>query len=144
MVEQDTYSSVMPQNSYNYHPFQNTLTVWETYEHHQRLMKHANYPDLLRVFKPATIDEFDVQYVDFGVDPVAALEAPVTEIAILKPKMGASKNDFLSNFKNLSEKLIRAESCHSVIWGESRGHGGSFIAVIGWDSIQVNSITLNL
>lgn len=112
-------------------------TVWETYEHHKALMERPDYPDLIQALKPAVAGKLDMQHVEFDIDFAAALEAPVTEIAIFKLKPDTSRDKFLSIFKNLREEIIKGESCHSVIWGESKENSGTFVLMIGWDSIQV-------
>jgi hypothetical protein len=113
------------------------LLVWETYEHHKKLMEREDYGQLLQDLKPVASGPLEVQHVEFNKDPTAVFTSPVAEFATLKVKPGISQEAFLLALEALAEAVVKAPACHSVVFGETREHRGVWVALLGWDSLEV-------
>lgn len=77
-----------------------------------------------------------MQHIDFDGDSTLALTSPATEFVTFKAKPD-SEEKLTSTFKKLGGELIKAPSCHHIVFGESKEHKGTFMAAIGWDSVEV-------
>lgn len=111
-------------------------SVWETYEHHKKLIDHKDYGGLVQILKQAASGKLEMQHINFDGDSTLALTSPATEFVTFKPKPD-SEEKLVSSFKTLGGELIKAPSCHRVVFGESREHKGTFMTAIGWDSVEV-------
>ncbi|GLB38386.1 hypothetical protein LshimejAT787_0502510 [Lyophyllum shimeji] len=115
------------------------IVKWETYEHHMRLTQQPHYQNLISALERARSGPLDLQHVDnFDKDVAPSLEAPATEFALITPKDGASLEAFQETLENLGENLLKEKTCHHVAAGESREKEGTWVMVIGWDSVQAH------
>ncbi|KAF9468498.1 hypothetical protein BDZ94DRAFT_1245503 [Collybia nuda] len=117
------------------------IVVWESYEHHKRLMEHEDYGGLVQSLISSTSGNLEMQHIDFDGDSTLALTSPATEFVTFKAKPN-SEEKLVSAFKRLAGELIKASSCHCVVFGESREHKGTFMTAIGWDSVEAHQKTV--
>jgi len=110
--------------------------VWETYEHHKRMMERDDYKDVIALLTPSFAGSLDLQHVDFQRDVRNGLDARVTELTLLDVKPEA-KDTFSSYTKDLFNELETAKGCHRPIAGAfSRENPETFALLIGWDSLE--------
>ncbi|KAF8073751.1 hypothetical protein FPV67DRAFT_763649 [Lyophyllum atratum] len=115
------------------------VVIWKTYEHHMNLMRQPSYPGLIACLTRARSGPLDLQHVDFDNDIAPALEAPATEFAFMTPKPGASIDDFKAKLKVLGDTMTKEGVCRVPLGlGESTEHKGTWVMVIGWDSVQAH------
>ncbi|KAG6896094.1 hypothetical protein C0992_010344 [Termitomyces sp. T32_za158] len=118
------------------------FVIWETYDHHMKFTKHESYPAAIASLKRAQAGPLDVQHVNFDEDAALAMDAPVTEIVTLVPKLGVDEEarDIMTKLK---DKLNAHGSCHCATMGESRENKGTFFMLLGWDSVQAHYDVVN-
>lgn len=81
-----------------------------------------------------TLEHLHVQNLVGELD--GALSAPVTEICTFKVKEGASTADALGEQVAALGNLLRP-STFGVAWGDCIEHPGTFVALLGWSSVEV-------
>ncbi|EPQ49812.1 hypothetical protein GLOTRDRAFT_134581, partial [Gloeophyllum trabeum ATCC 11539] len=69
------------------------FVLWQTLGHHKALMSGPTYPALVETLKPAVGGPFEMLHINFTKDPTPALEAPVTEVALVTLKPGKTKEE---------------------------------------------------
>lgn len=102
------------------------------------MIEHADYGALVGTLKQAAdaAGKFEIQHIDFNNDSTVALTSPATEFVTFKVKPD-SEEKLVSAFKNLSGGLTTAVASRGAVYGASREHKGTFVALIGWDSFEV-------
>jgi quinol monooxygenase YgiN len=118
------------------------LSVWETYEHHKKLMEGKDYGQLVQDLKPALSGKLVMQHVDFDADSTTTFTSPATEWVTFTVKPEVTQEELVATFKKLAGELLKVPSCHSAIHGQSREHKGRVVAALGWDSVEVCIVTL--
>ncbi|KIK07939.1 hypothetical protein K443DRAFT_604541 [Laccaria amethystina LaAM-08-1] len=112
--------------------------VWETYESHKTLMDSPEYPALIEKLKPALGGPLAMDHIPFNEDVTNALNAPVTQVITSKLKDGQAK-DGLLDAGTFTKALNEAVGAHPpVAFGESKENPGTFIVLIGWDSVEAH------
>ncbi|KAF5382663.1 hypothetical protein D9615_002902 [Tricholomella constricta] len=114
------------------------VVIWETYEHHMNFKQHVSYPGLLTAVSLARSGPLDIQHVDFDRDAVLSFDVPATELVFMTPKAGVSLDDFHDKLATLREHLIKDTTCHAIAVGASRENKGTWLMVLGWDSVQAH------
>jgi hypothetical protein len=114
------------------------MSVWESYEHHQKLINSPGYASIVEALKPAVAGKSERDHFEITVDPTKAFdEAQTTEIVILKAK-GESIDGIQECIARLRTELDKAPNAFPpAVWGESIEEPGKFIGCIGWTSRQV-------
>jgi hypothetical protein len=111
--------------------------VWETYEHHQKLIDAPHYSKVLDSAKPLSVGEFQIQHIPVDVDPTAAVTAPITEFGYLKTKEGKDK-ECLDILRASQEAMSTSKGVHlPAAWGEIMENAGQYLALVGWESLEV-------
>ena len=113
--------------------------VWETYEAHKTLMDSPEYPALIEKLKPGLGGPLVMNHIPLNVDVTNALSAPVTEVITSKLKDGKAKDGQLDESTAFFTKALNeAVGAHPpIVVGESKENPGTFIVLIGWDSVEV-------
>ena len=76
-------------------------------------------------------------------DPVPALNAPVTEVATIVLKDVAGREELEKTLEGMATKLVAAASgVYGVAWGTLVEKEDTYIAVIGWESVEVSVMIL--
>jgi quinol monooxygenase YgiN len=113
-------------------------SVWESYDHHKKLINSPDYAAITDALKPAVGGKLDRDHIEASDDPSNALGAPCAEIAIFTLKEGQSKETFKERFARLVSAVnAGATPFTPCFWGESIETPGRFLLVIGWESRQV-------
>jgi|ERR1700722_5299988 len=116
-------------------------TVWETHEHHKKIMAQESYREVLQSIKPLYTGEFQMVHIPFEKSVTEALSAPVTEVVILTLKPGKSKDDLTTRVDDFLKVLENAEGAHAPgLFGWTIEKEDRAVAIFGWDSIEVNNL----
>jgi hypothetical protein len=100
-------------------------------------MDSPEYPALIEKLKPALGGPLAMDHIPFNEDVTNALNAPVTQVITSKLKDGQAK-DGLLDAGTFTKALNEAVGAHPpVAFGESKENPGTFIVLIGWDSVEV-------
>ncbi|KAF8885686.1 hypothetical protein CPB84DRAFT_1788151 [Gymnopilus junonius] len=110
--------------------------VWETLQHHQKLMAHPEYPQVTGLVPTIGEGGIKMYHVDFIRDFIPAVSAPSTEILEIALKEGRSKEELFriitENGVNI-EKFLPAEH-RPVTLGTTLEDSNKFFGSIGWKS----------
>lgn len=114
--------------------------VWETYEAHKTLMDSPEYPALIEKLKPGLGGPLVMNHIPFNEDVTNALSAPTTEVITSKLKDGQAKDALLDeSASTFTKALNEAAGVHPpAAVGESKENPGTFIVLIGWDSVEAH------
>ncbi|KAJ6605677.1 hypothetical protein B0H10DRAFT_1886594 [Mycena sp. CBHHK59/15] len=113
------------------------ITVWDSFEHHNKLPGDPNFPNILEGLKQAAAGkpERNQFQVAAGVDPNTALSAPATELVIFTLKADGSAEKLVPLLEELAKGLDKAVGAHPpCLWGASIETSGNFVLVVGWDT----------
>ncbi len=84
-----------------------------------------------------------MDHVAFAPYPVTALDAPVTEMAVVTLKDGQDAKLLNEELANLAKALDTAKGAHPPCsFGSSRQRPEHNVLLVGWDTIQVGIINL--
>ncbi|KAJ3514136.1 hypothetical protein NLJ89_g2547 [Agrocybe chaxingu] len=118
------------------------LIQWETYEHHQTLMKDPSYSSLIEKLKPTfatSAKDLAMSHVDFNKDPIEALTAPCTEVVKAIIKDGKTKADLDAVMADVASRIEAEKGSYPpVIWGQTVEDPKVFFLVVGWDSSKTH------
>ena len=79
-----------------------------------------------------------MNHIPFNEDVTNALSAPITEVITSKLKDGQTKDGLDESAGTFTKALNEAVGVHPpVAIGESKENPGTFIVLIGWDSVEV-------
>jgi hypothetical protein len=100
-------------------------------------MATPNYKELaLKALGPALAGAPDIQYVQHIVgDLMAALAAPVTEVATFKLKEGVTVDALRGQIEILSSEFSAASV--ALAWGNCVEDPDTLVALVGWSSLDV-------
>ncbi|KAF9498957.1 hypothetical protein BDN71DRAFT_1587005 [Pleurotus eryngii] len=120
------------------------LNVWETVGHHAALMQEPSYPEVVTAFSlmpAAPMPENTVMdHVAFAPYPVTALDAPITEMAVVTLKEGQDAKLLKEELANLAKALDVAKGAHPLCsFGASRQRPEHNVLLVGWDNIQIHN-----
>ncbi|EPQ53605.1 hypothetical protein GLOTRDRAFT_100664 [Gloeophyllum trabeum ATCC 11539] len=112
------------------------FVLWQTLEHHKALMSGPTYPALVETLKPAVGGPFEMLHINFTKDPTPALEAPVTEVALVTLKPGKTKEEV----GPLLHKLTGLPTPGIVLstWGPTVEKEETLIIAAGWESVEAH------
>ncbi|RPD59179.1 hypothetical protein L226DRAFT_614020 [Lentinus tigrinus ALCF2SS1-7] len=121
------------------------VMVWESYEHHEKLMNDtATYPKLTgsveSVFDKSK-GSVTMQHINTTDEPYKAFEAPVVEIATFTLHEGQSKSELEGLMKNLADGMNAKTEADGVLhasWGPIRENDNAFILFIGWTTVDAH------
>jgi hypothetical protein len=115
------------------------LAVWKTIEHHEVMMKRPDYPDMVAGLKPFLRDgQIKMSHVEFNNDTAVAFTAPTTAISTLTMSESQDREDLITLFETLGEKIDHGQGSHALIaWGEILEESGKYMVVAG---CQVNCV----
>ncbi|KAI0692999.1 hypothetical protein C8T65DRAFT_668861 [Cerioporus squamosus] len=125
------------------------LVVWESYEHHEKLINDAEtYPKLTggitSLFDLAK-GPLTMVHVNSTSEPYKAFEAPVAEIATFTLHEGKSKSELEELVDSLAKHLAevvrtKAEeaSVFHASWGPVREKDNVLVLFIGWTSVAAH------
>ncbi|KAF8627398.1 hypothetical protein AX17_006213 [Amanita inopinata Kibby_2008] len=115
------------------------VIVWETYEHHKKLIDSPSYRQVREALGPLVAGEPQMLHVSFNTDITAAFKAPTTEFAFLKAKAGSSKKDCEETIQQLLDLLAPSKGLYPPpAWGESREVSDLFVTTIGWENVDAH------
>ncbi|KAJ7288249.1 hypothetical protein C8J57DRAFT_1279563 [Mycena rebaudengoi] len=115
------------------------VTVWESYEHHQRLIADPSYGTLLQALKPASAGQFIKNHIEAKVDPTAALSSPAVEFVTFTLKDPGSAEKLVSLLEDLAKGLDIAVGEHPpCFWGQSKEDHQKYLLVVGWDTVAAH------
>ncbi|KAF7314377.1 hypothetical protein MKEN_00910400 [Mycena kentingensis (nom. inval.)] len=117
------------------------ISVWESYEHHMKLVAEPSYKSLIEVLRPATADtsKFARHHIEPTKDPLQALGAPATERVIFTLKEGAEPEQLGLLLEELGAGLDAAAGAHPpCVWGQSREDKTKFLLLVGWDTVEAH------
>ncbi|TFK86249.1 hypothetical protein K466DRAFT_600476 [Polyporus arcularius HHB13444] len=122
------------------------VIVWESYEHHKKLMDDTTtYPKLTgsveSVFDKSK-GPVTMLHVDTTNEPYKAFEAPVVEIATFTLREGQSKSELEGLVKTLADAINANEpgtnGAFHASWGPAREKDNAFVLFIGWSSVDAH------
>lgn len=127
------------------------FTVWESYEHHEKLMNDkATYPKLTGSVE-AVFDKSKgpttMLHVNTTNEPYKAFEAPVVEIALFTLHEGKSKSELEGLVKTLADAVNTKAGTDGVFhasWGLVREKENVVALFIGWTSVDVCSLSVSI
>lgn len=114
-------------------------SVWETYEHHKKLISSSRYEGLLQSLKPALAGKLDRHHFETTADPNISLSAQTLELVSFALKEGKSKEVLFERIGSLTKELDKATGAYPpCVWGESLEVSGILVMLVGWDSRQAS------
>ncbi|KAJ7848873.1 hypothetical protein B0H14DRAFT_2767090 [Mycena olivaceomarginata] len=115
------------------------ISVWESSEHRQKLVKDASYAGITEKLKPAVAGQFETVHANVSCDPNPALSAPVVAVGILTLKAGGSADKLRSLLEELGERADTVAGARPpCIRGQSIEDKSKFLVAIGWDSLEIH------
>ncbi|KAJ7016659.1 hypothetical protein C8F04DRAFT_503802 [Mycena alexandri] len=115
------------------------ISVWESYEHHQKLTQQASYKNIIEVLKPAAAGGFERDHINVAVDPNTALTSPAVEVVAFTLKEGSAAEQLTPLFEELGKGLDAAVGSHApCVWGQSIEDKSKFLLVVGWDTVEAH------
>ncbi|RPD59180.1 hypothetical protein L226DRAFT_536186 [Lentinus tigrinus ALCF2SS1-7] len=123
------------------------LVVWESYEHHEKLMKdEVTYPILGSALSSVLdLSKISLLHVKPTNEPYKAFEAPVLEIVTYTLHDGQSKTkleglvDKLANhLTNTAKSSTEVANVFHTSWGPTREKDNVLVLFIGWPSIEAH------
>ncbi|KAG6829894.1 hypothetical protein H0H92_003027 [Tricholoma furcatifolium] len=114
------------------------FVIWETIDHHTKLMNAEVYPELKQSLGLACSGPLDMQHVDFDGDAAAVFASPAMELVTMVPHSGVDLKEFHDLITDLRTNLLAASSCHFVTLGESTENKGTWFLLVGWDSVEAH------
>jgi hypothetical protein len=117
------------------------LTEWETVEHHRNVMKQESYREVMKSINPLFTGELKMEHIPLDKSPIAALSAPVTEVAILTLKPGKSKAELMAAIVPAAAEVSKLRGLHPpIVYGCPVENENKVVALLGWDSVQVGDL----
>ncbi|CAA7262944.1 unnamed protein product [Cyclocybe aegerita] len=115
---------------------------WDTYEHHQTLIKDPSYPSLIEKLKPSFATnpkDLAMSHVDFNEDTTPGLTAPCTEVVKAVLKDGKTKTDLDAVMADVGSRIEAEKGSYPpVVWGPTIEDPNVFFLVVGWDSSKTH------
>ncbi|KAI0692998.1 hypothetical protein C8T65DRAFT_586152 [Cerioporus squamosus] len=121
------------------------IIVWESYEHHKKLMDDTTtYPKLTgsvaSVFDKSK-GPVTMLHINTTNEPYKAFEAPVVEIATFTLQEGQSKSELEAHVKTLVDAVntkTEADGVFHASWGPVRENDNAFVVFIGWTTVDAH------
>ncbi|KAI0028867.1 hypothetical protein K488DRAFT_73418 [Vararia minispora EC-137] len=116
------------------------VTAWDSSDAHRAWQSCAIFPSFYSAIIPVVADaanpRFDFFHSHFPSDPERALSAPLTQVTLLTPKQGKTRQEI----EGLLEKMLGlmkesgAEGVLEAVVGTIEEHPEKVIVAIGWES----------
>lgn len=124
--------------------------VWESYEHHKKLMDDTvTYPKLgnaITSMFDLTKGPLTMVHVNPANEPYKALEAPVSEIATFTLHDGQAKSELegivdklVKHIEDVAKTKGETGSVVYTSWGPIREKDNVLVLFISWPSVEVSS-----
>ncbi|KAJ7784476.1 hypothetical protein B0H16DRAFT_1492642 [Mycena metata] len=115
------------------------ISVWQSYEHHQKLVQQASYKSVIEGLKPAAGGDSDRNHINVAADPITALTSPALEVVVFTLKEGSTAEQLTPLFEELGKGLDAAVGSHApCVWGQSIENRSKFLLVVGWDTVEAH------
>ncbi|KAJ4466228.1 hypothetical protein J3R30DRAFT_3719487 [Lentinula aciculospora] len=117
------------------------ITVWESAEHHKKFSASSLFETGMETLNQAASGELTRhQFIGLRGTPIPGFQSTTTEIVVVKPNAGVSKD----TFKNAAYSLGDIFSSHGlpVALGKSVNGDDVYGVIIGWPSISESRTTV--
>ncbi|KAJ7259521.1 hypothetical protein B0H12DRAFT_1232001 [Mycena haematopus] len=115
------------------------VSVWESYELHQKLVKDPSYASIIETLRPAVAGNFERHHINVTSDPITALSAPAVEFVVFTLKAGESDEKLSSLLEELGKGADAATGAHPpCAWGQSVEDKNKYLLIIGWDTVEAH------
>ncbi|KAJ7675738.1 hypothetical protein DFH06DRAFT_946602, partial [Mycena polygramma] len=115
------------------------VSVWDSYEHHQKLVADPSYASVIEALKPAVTGKLQRNHITVAGDVDAALSSPAVEFVVFTVKPEASGEKLVTLLEELGEGLDVAAGAHPpCFWGQSVEDKNKYLLVVGWDTVEVS------
>lgn len=104
------------------------------------MVKKRRHSSFIREQEELSSSGLSIQHFEATADPEPTLRAPVTEIALLKPRETQSlwEEEVNNAVAGIKEGLYFVEGAHPpMLWGEIKQAPGSYHMLVGWDTVEV-------
>jgi hypothetical protein len=102
------------------------------------MTERDDYPAFVESLKPTLGSPLHILHVEFDGDATAALTAPVTEIAVAKPKEGNTVADIEAIITELRKNSHLVKGVYPPLaWGKIQQEPETYVLAVGWDSVEV-------
>ncbi|KAJ7459934.1 hypothetical protein FB451DRAFT_1182208 [Mycena latifolia] len=122
-----------------YLPSNSVAQVWQSYEHHKKLIGEPSYTSLIEALKPAAAGKLERHHVDIAGDANTALSSPATEFVVFTVKPEGSPEKLVPLLEELGKGLDISVGAHPpCMWGPSIEDKTKFLLVVGWDTVEAH------
>ncbi|KAE9401106.1 hypothetical protein BT96DRAFT_992465 [Gymnopus androsaceus JB14] len=110
------------------------IAVWESTEHYKRFTTSEIFNQTFAILKTAAASEITrYQFTAVTGTPLPALQAEITELAVVKPKAGVSASA-VTEATNRVTNTFNAHG-HPAALGQSVNGDEVYLIVVGWPSV---------
>ncbi|CCM05036.1 uncharacterized protein FIBRA_07238 [Fibroporia radiculosa] len=114
--------------------------AWTELQAHKNFQADpVNYPEVGKRVGSFMVSDRDMFHVEPSADPYKALNAPVTELALLTPRPGYTKENVAEKVKTLVESphsLQEDLGLISAFWGPVVEKENTLALIVGWKSVE--------
>ncbi|KAJ7761592.1 hypothetical protein DFH07DRAFT_918321 [Mycena maculata] len=115
------------------------VSVWESYEHHQKLIGEPSYANLIEALKPAAAGKLDRNHFNVTGDADTALSSPAVEFVVFTLKADSSADKLVPLLEDLAKALNIATGAHPpCMWGQSIENKSKYLLIVGWDTVAAH------
>ncbi|KAJ7095800.1 hypothetical protein B0H15DRAFT_71903 [Mycena belliarum] len=115
------------------------VTVWESYEHHKRLIGESGYATIIEALKPAVAGKLERYHIDVTADANTTLSAPASEFVVFTLKPDATPEKLVPLLEELGKGLDTAAGAHPpCMWAQSIEDKTKFLLIVGWDTVEAH------
>ncbi|KAJ7644221.1 hypothetical protein FB45DRAFT_736479 [Roridomyces roridus] len=115
------------------------VSVWESYEHHQKLVNDPSYSTLVEGLRAASIDSnYERHQIKISGDVLKALSAPAVEVVLFTLQPGGSAEKYEALMGDLAKGLDKADGEHPpCAWAQTVEDKTKYQLIVGWDTVEV-------
>ncbi|KAJ6585069.1 hypothetical protein B0H19DRAFT_409464 [Mycena capillaripes] len=114
------------------------VSVWESYEHHQKLIGEPSYASIIEALKPAVSGKLQRNHINVAGDVDTALSSPAVEFVVFTVKPDASAEKLETLLGELAKGLDAAAGAHPpCVWGQGIEDKTKFL-LVGWDTVDAH------
>jgi hypothetical protein len=113
------------------------VVVWETLDHHKKVMSHDSYPALVSLTAPAHAGPLDMLHFEVSEDPTTALTSPVTYFTYFTLNEGKTREGFKS-FLDSANIPQHFDVNQKIYYGWCVERSELSIVFLGWASVEVS------
>ncbi|KAK7048435.1 hypothetical protein R3P38DRAFT_2869335 [Favolaschia claudopus] len=115
------------------------VSVWESHDHHRKLVESPNYASIIEKLKPTISGQFERNFINISHDPLPALSSPAVEIVTFTLKSGSSAEQLTPLMEELGKGLDTATGAHPpCAWGQSVEDKNKVLLIVGWDTVEAH------